>query len=197
LARGQAEQVYYTITDRAGNTSQESRKTTVLLFLTEVVPNLPAPIIETHVDPIDYDKAPAGVEVRIPTSTLLEPGDQIILHWGSIETGPFPIDPDDIQNPIVLLIDIDFDSIDRAGDGPTRLTYDVIRGATPVVVGRSLPLDIIVHIERPVPGELARPIIRGRSSQPNNEDNFIDENDFELDADIIIDWNTGFDAGEL
>ncbi|WP_232434464.1 hypothetical protein [Pseudomonas asplenii] len=197
LQQGQAEQVYYVITDRAGNTSLDSRKTTILLFLTEIVPDLPAPFIEDHIDPIDYDEAQAGVDVQIPGSELLEPGDKITLHWGSLELGPFPIDPDDIEKPVVLVIDVDFDTIDRAGDGPIRLTYDVIRGSTPIIVGRSLPYDIVVHVKRPVPGELARPIVRGRSELPNNEDNFIDENDFELDADIIIEWNSGFVAGEL
>jgi hypothetical protein len=49
----------------------------------------------------------------------------------------------------------------------------------------------------PVPGILDKPTIRGGSSSPNNEDNFIDVNDFELNATAIIGWNNNFKASQL
>ena len=185
---------YYTVTDRALNTSEPSRPVTIPLFLTEIAPDLPAPIIENYDGMIDYKDAVTGVEVQIPGSAAVESGDEITLHWGSVNLGPFPVNPDDLGEPLILLIDVDFATIDQAQNGDIALKYDVIRNTN--VVGISETLDITVNIELPVPGTVDKPIIRGGSSTPSAEDNLIDENDFELDATVIINWNTGFEAGE-
>ena len=189
-----AEPTYYTVTDRAGNTSAQSRKVTIPLFLTEITPDLPAPIIENYDGMIDYNDAIARVEVQIPTSAIVQEGDQITLHWGSVAVGPFPVDPDSLTDPIILIFDIDFATINLAGNGNIPLRYDVVRSGH--VIGVSETLDIEVNVTLPVPGIMDKPTIRGGSSTPSAEDNFIDENDFELDATIIINWNTGFGAGE-
>lgn len=189
-----AEATYYTVTDRAGNTSATSRKVTIPLFLTEVAPDLPPPIIENYNGLIDYNDAVARVEVQIPGSTVVEDGDQIILHWGSVALGPYPVDSDDLGESVILLFDVDFTTIEQAGNGIVALKYDVIRSGN--VVGLSTALDITVNVELPVPGIMDKPTIRGASSTPSAEDNVIDENDFELDATVIINWNAGFNAQE-
>ncbi|MEB0042879.1 MULTISPECIES: hypothetical protein [unclassified Pseudomonas] len=190
-----AEATYYTVTDRAGNISLPSRKVTIPLFLTEVTPDLPPPIIESYDGLIDYSDAMARVEVQIPGSSILIEGDEITLHWGPVSLGPFPLDTDDLGEPVVLLFDVDLSTIEQGGNGTIALKYDVIRSSN--VVGLSAELEITVNIELPVPGLMDKPTIRGASNTPSAEDNVIDENDFELDATAIINWNAGFDAQKI
>lgn len=185
---------FYQVTDRAGNLSEESRKLTIPLFLTEITPDLPPPVIDNFDGGIDYNDAKAGVEVKIPTSDALEEGDQIVLHWGSQAIGPYPIAPEDIGEPFVLIFDVAYETIELAGDGLLQLKYDVVRSDQ--IVGFSLPLEVEVTAELPVPGDLEKPTVRGSSSTPSNEDNFIDIEDFELNATIIINWNSGFKSGQ-
>ncbi|WNW10953.1 hypothetical protein RRX38_07220 [Pseudomonas sp. DTU_2021_1001937_2_SI_NGA_ILE_001] len=186
---------YYTVTDRAGNVSVESRRVTIPLFLTEITPDLPAPVIEGDDGLIDYADAAAGVEVKIPTSTLLEAGDQIQLYWGNQKLGPAAIDPDDLGMPFVLIFDVALPVIEAAGDGLRVLKYEVLRSGQVVGVSTELPTQVL--IERPVPQTPAKPTVRGGSGTPSNEDNFIDENDFELNATVIIDWNPNFKASQV
>ncbi|UZE30851.1 addiction module component [Pseudomonas asplenii] len=182
--------VYYTVTDRAGNLSQDSTATDVLLLLNEPVTDLPAPIIVDYAEPIDHEQAQAGIEVSIPTSDLVGADDRILLHWGTVELGPFA--PESFGQPIILRIDANFETIERAGDGDIRLRYDLSREGH--VIGYSLPLDIVVRARLPVPGALRQPRIRGAS--PDAVDNLIDENDFERDASALIAWNPGFVEGQ-
>ncbi|WP_248796670.1 addiction module component [Pseudomonas sp. MWU13-2105] len=183
--------VFYTVTDRAENVSQDSTSTDLLLLLNEPVTDLPAPILDGYVEPITDEQAQAGVEVWIPSSNLLEDGDPILLRWGDVALGPF--EPESIGQPIVLRIPVDQGTIEQAGDGAIRLSYELSRDGH--VIGYSLPLDIVVRARLPVPGELRRPVIRGAS--PEAVDNLIDENDFERDASAIIAWNPGFAEGQL
>jgi hypothetical protein len=189
---GSAGATFYTVTDRAGNVSEESKKLTIPLFLVDITPDLPPPVIDNYDGLIDYVDAKAGVEVKIPTSNLLEQGDEIVLHWGTQALGPYPIAPEDIGEAFVLVFDVAFETIDLAGDGVYPLTYNVVRQNQ--VVGLSRHLEINVNAQPPVPGNLDKPTVRGGSSTPNNEDNFIDIEDFERNAAVIINWNTGFKA---
>ncbi|MCF8986908.1 hypothetical protein GIW26_25565 [Pseudomonas syringae] len=186
---------YYTVTDRAGNTSAESQKITIPLFLTEVTPGLPAPVIDNNDGVIDYAEAMASVEVKIPFSSFLMEGDQILLHWGSEELGPAAIAVEDLGEPFILFFDVPYLIIEQAQNGLRDIKYDVIRNGQ--VTGTSDPLEVLVNIELPVPGILDKPTIKGSSSTPSNEDNFIDENDFELDATVLINWNPLFKANQI
>lgn len=185
---------FYIVKDRAGNISQPSNKVTIPLFLTEVVTDLPAPVVESYDGLIDYEDASSGVEVKIPSSEILGAGDQITLHWGTVAVGPFPFDPEDITEPYVLAFDIALSSIEQAGNGSRQLRYDVVRDGR--IIGVSELTEIIVNTELPVPGMLDKPTIRGASGTPSAEDNVIDENDFELDATVLINWNNNFAAGQ-
>ncbi|WP_273825453.1 addiction module component [Pseudomonas asplenii] len=182
--------VHYSVTDRAGNLSRDSVAVNVRLLLNEPVTDLPAPIIDGYVEPIDHEQAQAGVEVTIPTSEPVQADDRILLHWGSVELGPFPLDA--FGQPIILHIDVPFESIERAGDGDIRLEYELSREGH--VMGYSRPKDIVVKARLPVPGELRKPLIRGAS--PDGEDNLISPDDFERDAKAVITWNTGFIEGQ-
>ncbi|WP_439894669.1 hypothetical protein ACTACV_17800 [Pseudomonas syringae] len=186
---------YYTVTDRAGNVSADSRKVTIPLFLTEVVPGLPAPVIENFDGLVDYLDAQAGVTVQIPGSSTVVDGDQILLYWGAEKLGPEPVAAEDVGEPFVLFFDVLLPTIESAQNGTRQLKYEVIRNGHVAGVSENLTID--VNIERPVPGTPNKPTVRGSSSTPSNEDNFIDENDFELNATILIDWNTDFKASQI
>lgn len=186
---------WYTVTDRAGNVSGKSREVTIPLFLTEVTPGLPAPVVDDSDRVIDYQEARAGVEVKIPSSSFLEEGDQITLHWGSEKMGPVPVDPDDLGEPFVLFFTVMFETIEAAGNGLRELKYEVVRNGQ--VAGVSNDLELQVNIDLPVPGTPEKPTVRGGSGTPSNEDNFIDENDFELNATVIVNWNNGFKASQV
>lgn len=185
---------YYTVTDRAGNTSADSGKVTIPLFLTEITPDLPAPVIDNYDGLIDHADARAGVEVKIPVSDLVMDGDQILLHWGTESLGPVPVEPEDLEEPFILIFDVPYATIEAARDGVRQLKYEVIRDRQ--VVGISRDLEVNVHLELPVPGTPDKPTVRGGSSTPSNEDNFIDESDFELNATILINWNPAFKASQ-
>lgn len=185
---------YYTVTDRAGNISADSGKVTIPLFLTEVIPDLPAPVIDNYDGLIDHIDARAGVEVKIPVSELVMEGDHILLHWGTESLGPVPVATEDLEEPFILIFDVPYNIIDAARDGTRKLKYDVIRERQ--VVGISTELEVNVHIQLPVPGSPDKPTVRGGSSTPSNEDNFIDESDFELNATILINWNPAFNASQ-
>jgi hypothetical protein len=184
----------YTVTDRAGNTSARSKPVTIPLFLTEVTPDLPAPEIENYDGLIDYNDSINRVEVKIPNSTVPEEGDSVMLHWGSIDVGPFAIHTDDLPEPYIMVFNVSAETIEQAGNGTLALRYDILREGN--VVGTSLSFDIDVNTRRPVPSPLDRPTIKGGSNLPSAEDNVIDENDFELNATVIINWNTQFQPGQ-
>lgn len=186
---------YYTVTDRAGNISADSGKVTIPLFLTEITPDLPPPVIDNYDGLIDHADARAGVEVKIPVSDLVTEGDQILLHWGTESLGPVPVAPEDLEEPFILFFDVPYATIEAARDGIRSLKYNVIRGGQ--VVGVSIELEVNVNIELPVPGMPDTPTVRGGSSTPSNADNFIDVNDFELNATILINWNPSFKASHI
>lgn len=185
---------FYTVTDRAGNVSPDSRKVTIPLFLTDITPDLLPPVIENYDGIIDYSDAKESVEVKIPSSTVIIEGDEIVLHWGSQSLGPDPVAPEDLEEPFVLLFYVSYETIEKAGNGLRELKYDVIREGH--LVGFSQSLEIVVNVELPVPGTLDKATVRGGSSLPNNEDNLIDINDYELDATVIINWNDKFQASQ-
>ncbi|KQQ54985.1 hypothetical protein ASF84_14010 [Pseudomonas sp. Leaf127] len=186
---------YYTVTDRAGNTSADSGKVTIPLFLTEITPDLPPPVIDNYDGLIDHADARVGVEVKIPVSALVTEGDQILLHWGTESLGPVPVATEDLGEPFILIFDVQYATIEAARDGVRQLKYEVIRSGQ--IVGISSDLEVNVKIELPVPGTPDKPTVRGGSSLPSNEDNFIDDNDFELNATILINWNPAFKASQI
>lgn len=185
---------YYRIKDRAGNLSAPSREVTITLFLTEVITDLSPPVVENYDGLIDYVDALSNVKVSIPSAAILQDGDEILLRWGAVPIGPYPVDEEDFSQEFVLIFDVAYATIAQAGDGVRQLRYDVLRDGH--LVGVSETVDVNVKIELPVPGTLEKLTIKGGSSIPSAEDNVIDENDFELDATAILSWNDNFNAGE-
>lgn len=186
---------YYKVKDRAGNISNSSKMVTIPLFLTEIVTDLAAPVVQNYDGMIDYTDAQATVSVGIPASEILQDQDSILLRWGTVSVGPYPVEADDLGEEYVLIFEVSFATIEEAGNGIRQLRYDVIRDNH--TIGVSTSVDIVINIETPVPGNPDKPTIKGGSSTPSAEDNVIDENDFELDATVIINWNEHFSAAQM
>lgn len=185
---------YYKVKDRAGNMSASSKEVTIPLFLTEIVTDLDPPVVQEYDGLIDYSDAMANVVVGIPQSAMLQDSDEVLLRWGGVSVGPFPVSSEDFGQEFVLIFDIAYPTIEDAGNGLRQLRYDILRDGR--LAGVSQTVDINVNIELPVPGTLEKLTIKGGSNDPSAEDNVIDENDFELDATAILNWNEEFNAGE-
>ncbi|RRV05790.1 hypothetical protein EGJ27_17840 [Pseudomonas sp. v388] len=188
--------VSYDVTDRAGNTSTRSLGVFVLLDLEELPADYPAPIIDPAVgNLIDYAEAQAGVAVDIPKYPGAAALDLITLHWGNQSSPPLPLPAGNEGEDIVLSIDVPYDTIAANPIGQVQVTYDVQRSGSRV--GSSLASTIDVFVTLPGPDVLDAPIIQGTSiTNPNIDDNFIDEDDYELNGRAIITWKDGFEVSD-
>lgn len=184
--------VTYTVTDRAGNLSASSIGIHVQLMLEDAPNDFPSPIIDPAVgNLIDYAEARSGVTVDIPNYPGVAALDQIILHWEGIASAPQLVPDGNEGLPVVLSFTVPFQTIAAKPEGIARVTYEVRKAGQ--LFGSSLESSINVFATLPGPSELDAPIIKGSSaSNPNKEDNFIDEDDYELNSHAIIKWKAGF-----
>jgi len=189
--------VGYSVTDRAGNTSARSLGVLVRLLLKDVPNDFPAPIIDTTLgELIDYAEAKAGVNVDIPHYPDAAALDLITLHWGDGNSSlPLPLPAGNEDEDIVLSITVPYDTIAVIPEGRPNVTYSVNRAGTEV--GSSLPSSIDVFLTLPISEPLDAIIIQGTSiTNPNLDNNFIDEDDYELNSRAIIKWNTEFQISD-
>jgi hypothetical protein len=185
--------VRYEITDRAGNTSARSLGVRVLLLLKEIPNNFPAPLIDPAVGTlIDYAEAKAGVNVDIPHYPDAAAQDSITLHWGNGNTSPPLLLPEGNEDKdIVLSILVPYETIAEIPEGRPDINFDVHRAGQ--LVGRSLASAIDVFLSLPISEQLDAPVVQGTSvTSPNVDDNFIDEEDFDLNGRAIIKWQPDF-----
>lgn len=189
--------VGYSVTDRAGNTSARSLGVLVRLLLKEVPNDFPAPVLDPVLgDLIDYAEAKAGVNVDIPHYPEAAALDLITLHWGEGNSSlPLPLPAGNEDEDIVLSITVPYDTIAVIPEGRPNITYSVNRAGTDV--GSSLSSSIDVFLTLPISEQLSAPIIQGTSvTNPNLDDNFIDEDDYELNSRAIIKWKTEFQISD-
>lgn len=185
--------VTYHVMDRAGNKSIISRPIKFKLSLQEIPNDFPAPVVDPAVgELIDYTEARASVAIDIPWYAGAAAYDDVTLHFG--EDNPLAavqLKPgDELEDP-VLTIHVPYDVISPLPDGMTSLKYEVFRQNE--IAGRSKETVVELFLARPGPADPAALIIRGTSQDnPNTTDNFIDEDDFELNARAIIPWETGY-----
>ena len=187
--------VTYIVTDRAGNVSPRALERQIRLLLAEIPNDLPRPIVE-QASPaqgglIDYRDAQAGVTVDIPHYLGALPGDLVTLYWG--DSNPLPAIPiqngDEDQDPILSPV-LQFDIINRFPETTVNVHYEVRRNGE--LKGTSLVLPVDVYLTLPVPEERLQPLtIQGTSDNPNRDDNFIDPDDYELEARAIFRWVNG------
>ncbi|AHF66821.1 hypothetical protein [Pseudomonas cichorii] len=191
---GETEQlVKYKVFDRAGNASIDSNPVPITLKLQDIPANFPAPIIDPGVGTlIDYAEAQAGVQVDIPKYPGASPFDMIRLFWGQNNPlVPVALPPGNENEDIVLSLRIPYETLNQNPVGSVQVFYEVTRQLD--LAGTSLSSTIDVFLTLPVPTPLETFIVQGTSVEsPNTTDNFIDEEDYELNALGVVKWNTGF-----
>lgn len=188
-----SKQVRYKVVDRAGNVSQYSLPTEILLLLEEVPEDYPAPIVDPAVgDQIDYAEARLGVQVDIPHYPGAAAFDQLTLHWGE-DSPMFPVElaAGDENEAVVLSLRVPYETIAAKPIGEVAISYKVSRQNQ--LNGSSLPTAVEVYVTLPIPEPLLPPTIQGASLQnPDKTDNFIDEDDYELNSNAIVEWSNEF-----
>jgi hypothetical protein len=185
--------VKYVVTDRAGNVSIDSDIARITLLLEEVPTDLPAPVIDPAVGGlVDYAEAQMGVKVDIPHYVGASAFDEIKLYWGNnnpMLTVQLPPGNED-DDPVLSLV-VPFETINVVPVGTVEVKYEVIRLGQ--LVGTSLSADIEVFLEVPIQEPLEALIVQGTSvTNPNLTDNFIDEDDYELNGRAIVAWKKDF-----
>ncbi|MGH8418659.1 MAG: hypothetical protein ACRER8_15460 [Pseudomonas sp.] len=186
-------QVKYNVTDRAGNVSEYSLPTEIILLLEEIPEDYPAPVIDPTVgDLIDFIEARPGVQVDIPHYPGAAAFDQITLYWGE-DRPMFPVElPAGGENEaIVVSLRVPYETIAAKPVGEVAVSYKISRQNQ--LNGSSLPTTIDVYVTLPVPEPATPPVIQGTSVEnPNKADNFIDEDDYELNSNAIVEWSDDF-----
>jgi hypothetical protein len=188
---------HYRIYDRAGNLSIDSNPAQVLLKLADVPSNFPAPIIDPDVGVmIDYIEAQAGVRLDIPQYTNASAYDEIRVMWGEGNPlAPVSLPPGNEDDEIVLSLSVPFEAVAALPPGRVAVSYEVYRRGE--LVGSSRQSSIDVFVTLPVTSPLDAIIIQGTSVQnPDTSDNFIDEDDYELNARAIVRWNNDFQISD-
>ncbi len=186
-------QVTYKVIDRAGNPSIDSNPVTVTLKLKEIPDNLPAPIIDPAVMPlIDYAEAQAGVQVDIPHYPGAQAYDLIQLFWGDNNSlVPVPLPPGNENEAIVLTLKVPFEALNQNPDGEVEVFFTVSRLGE--LEGASLRSLADVFLTLPVPEPMNALIVQGTSVEnPDTTDNFIDEDDYELNGRGVVTWRNDF-----
>ncbi|WP_062385655.1 hypothetical protein [Pseudomonas abietaniphila] len=188
--------VKYTVTDRAGNVSEDSIAVEILLLLEEIPIDYPAPVIDSAVgDLIDYSEARLGVQVDIPHYPGAAAFDQITVYWADKPMLPVQLPPGEENEDIVLSVRVPYETIATAPIGQVRVSYSVTRQNQ--LNGTSLPTTVDVFITLPMPEPALGPTIQGTSvANPNIDDNFIDEDDYELNARAVVAWSDGFQVND-
>jgi len=194
--------VTYIVTDRAGNISDRSVARHIKLLLAEIPSDLPAPIVE-QASPeqdglIDYNDAQTGVTVDIPLYLGGgEAGDLVTLYWG--DDNPLPpmrVESGEENNDPILSPVLQFEVINRFPEGMVNVHYEVRRDDNKLK-GTSATLPVQVHLTLPLPEDRLLPLtLQGTSDNPNHQDNFIDPDDYELDARAIFRWVNGLRVGD-
>ncbi|MDB5979383.1 MAG: hypothetical protein JWQ69_398 [Pseudomonas sp.] len=184
--------VKYVVTDRAGNVSIDSDIARITLLLEEVPTDLPAPVIDPAVgDLVDLAEAQVGVKVDIPHYVGASAFDEIKLYWGNTPMLAVPVPPGNEDDDPVLTLVVPYETINVVPVGTVDVKYEVYRQGH--LVGTSLPDVIEVFLEQPIPEPLDALTVQGTSvTNPNLTDNFIDEDDYELNGRAIVAWKKDF-----
>lgn len=186
--------VTYTAMDRAGNISPPS--VGIQLQVSVTLPeNFPAPLIDPALGTlIDYAEACQGVMVDIPRYPGATAGDQITLYWQGIASAPLLVSAGHEHKAALATFIVPYQTSAANPQGVAHVRYEVKRDGQ--LFGISLQSSIDVLVSWPGPSDLAAPVIQGTSTNANTLDNFIDEDDYELDGRAVIQWNNGFVLGD-
>lgn len=192
-----AHPVKYQVIDRAGNVSDDSLAVDILLLLEEIPNNYPAPILDPTIGTlIDYTEAKPGVRVEIPRYLGAAAYDEITLFWGTdLPMLPVQLPPGNENEDIVLSLRVPYETIAVTPIGTVSINYRVMRQNQ--LNGSSLPTAVDVHVTLPIPAAMPAPIVQGTSpDNSNTDDNFIDEDDYELNGRAIVKWNGAYQVSD-
>jgi len=127
-ADGQASEVYYTVTDRAGNVSARSEVVSVDLQLSVLQP-LPPPTLKEAQDGIlDPANATAGATVQVGADADLREGEKLVVRWNGpkgSDTKEQTVSADQAGQPVELVF---ASALVAVNDGQTvEVSYSVTR----------------------------------------------------------------------
>jgi len=193
--------VTYTVTDRAGNVSVLSQPA----MLNLQIHNLPSDLLPPRVPQADdglIDNADGrlGVRVEIPGYTHALAGDAITLVWGDVRMPEHLLTEAEVGQEPMFTLALAYASLAQAGDGLRDVYYEVRRNGQLLATSPSLNVQVFLTLPGPqdespqtlVNEALAAPIIKGKSDNPNREDNLLDAGDYQLNADAVIAWHPDF-----
>ena len=185
--------VKYDVVDRAGNISKPSIPVDILLLLEQLPENYPAPLLDPAIgDVIEYTEARAGVRIDIPHYPGAQAFDQITLFWGADKPMlPVQLPPESEGEDIVLSVRVPYETIALTPLGNISISYEVVRQNQ--LTGSSLSTQAEVFLTLPIAEPAFAPVVQGTSlNNPDKTDNFIDEDDYELNARAIVKWDPQF-----
>ncbi|HXR01098.1 MAG TPA: hypothetical protein VN798_11960 [Pseudomonas sp.] len=195
--------VTYTISDRAGNLSIVSEPAVLRLQLRDHPQDLRAPVVPRATDGmIEHNDARHGVQVQIPHYGNAQPGDVIVLSWGGLALPGQVLDEHATAQSSVLSMTVSFATLQAAGDGPIEVRYEVRRDGLAPTSSPATTVNVFVSLPGPqdpmpetlINEHLAAPRVRGKAEHATPLINFLDPDDYLLDADTVIPWQTGFKA---
>lgn len=185
--------VTYEVSDRAGNISKPSIPVDILLLLEQLPEDYPAPILDEAIgDVIEYSEARAGVRIDIPRYPGAQAFDQITLYWGADKPMlPVQLPPENEGEDIVLSVRVPYETVALIPVGNISIRYMVTRQNQ--LTGSSLATKAVVFLTLPIAEPATAPVVQGTSlTNPDTTDNFIDEDDYELNARAIVGWDPQF-----
>lgn len=185
--------VTYEVIDRAGNISKSSIPIDILLLLEQLPEDYPAPILDEAVgEVIEYSEARAGVRIDIPHYPGAQAFDQITLYWGEDKPMlPVQLPPENEDEDIVLSVRVPYETVAVIPVGNISIRYVVTRQNQ--LTGSSLATKAVVFLTLPIADPASAPVVQGTSlTNPDITDNFIDEDDYELNARAIVKWDPQF-----
>jgi hypothetical protein len=114
--------------------------------------HLPAPTLEKGLDPksISLKRAREGMDVLIPSSDCLLPGDTLYLMWGGQCFDPHTIDEDSIKRTVLATALVTHSPTSFLRQGHVKVCYDIYRNGQRI--GTSAILDVYLH-DSYTPGE--------------------------------------------
>lgn len=138
--------------------------------------------------------------MHIPGYHHAAAGDGITLLWGGVTLPEHVLSEADIGQAPMFALTLAYASLAQAGDGALDVRYEVRRNGQLLATSASLNVQVFVTLPGPqdaspdtlINEALAAPAIKGKSDNANRQDNFLDEDDYLLNADAVIAWREDF-----
>jgi uncharacterized protein YjdB len=195
------------VVDRAENPPGFSEPVELMVRLRAVIPNpLPARVPSAVDGLVNHDDAhrPGGVQVDIPASSLVLPGDAVVVAWADYRSDPYPIEAGSESNDPLLSLFVPYEEVYKAwlaisADSDQRVStevnYVILRGGefagtpdnpTIVTVNLYVPGGVDPDPENPEHGALWEPMVYSATGS----ENFIPLDEQQLDGLVEVRWES-------